>query len=352
MKTQPLDDLEMFELLQFAYPEKFPDDEDETFEAALRFAEELSGFEELADLLGRVVMLTMPMKSGLTERLSHCLGKVEFADGAVSMMAAAPRDVSPGSTHSTGNVLTMLNAPQITLIRLLAAQAVRELSNQIPKMKRADCARLLLEMSLVSETFVNGYNHGKPDHMLDMAASLEIDAAAIKTAVIAEMREKAKPKASKKVQPIKAKVQPNTAIPADTTSPLEIGDRVRVNATARSTLASVKIGKIGHVTSPVGDSAFMVAFTPNGSTLSYHRTELDKLPAESEPSSTPTKAAQAQGVSARPAAPAKTKGSAKAPKEPKAKAGTAATASPNEPAAPVENQLGKTAWPFPTGARI
>ena len=26
MKTQPLDDLEMFELLQAAYPEKFPDD--------------------------------------------------------------------------------------------------------------------------------------------------------------------------------------------------------------------------------------------------------------------------------------------------------------------------------------
>ena len=95
MKTQPLDDLEMFELLQACYPEKFPDDEDETFEAALNFASELYGFDELADLLGRVVMLTMPMKSGLTERLSHCLGQVKFADGAAHMMAVVRRDVTP-----------------------------------------------------------------------------------------------------------------------------------------------------------------------------------------------------------------------------------------------------------------
>jgi len=93
MKTQPLDDLEMFELLQACYPEKFPDEADETFEAAMNFASELSGFDELADLLGRVAMMTMPMKSGLTGRLSHCLGKVEFSNGAASMSAAVRRDV-------------------------------------------------------------------------------------------------------------------------------------------------------------------------------------------------------------------------------------------------------------------
>ena len=91
-KSKPLDDLEMFELLQAAYPEKFADDEDDTFESALRFADELSGFDELADLLGRVVMLTMPMKSGLTERFSHCLGSVEIAVGSASMIAAVRRD--------------------------------------------------------------------------------------------------------------------------------------------------------------------------------------------------------------------------------------------------------------------
>lgn len=93
MRATPLDDLEMFELLQAAYPEKFADYEDETFEAAMNFADDLSGFEDLADLLGRVVMLTMPMKSGLTERLSHCLGRVEISDGSASMAAVVRRDV-------------------------------------------------------------------------------------------------------------------------------------------------------------------------------------------------------------------------------------------------------------------
>ena len=100
MTVKPLDDLEMFELLQAAYPEKFADDKDETFEAALNFADDLSGFEELADLLGRVVMLTMPMKSGLTERLSHCIGRVEFAGNSASMVAAVRRDaVTPNAMY-------------------------------------------------------------------------------------------------------------------------------------------------------------------------------------------------------------------------------------------------------------
>lgn len=93
MKPRPLDDLEMFELLQACYPDKFPDSEDETFEAALHFAYELSGYEELADLLGRVAMLTMPVRSGLTGQLSHCLGTVTIEDGAARMLAAVRRDV-------------------------------------------------------------------------------------------------------------------------------------------------------------------------------------------------------------------------------------------------------------------
>jgi hypothetical protein len=94
MKTKPLDDLEMFELLRAAYPERFKDDEDETWEEAQQFADELSGWEDVADLLGRVVMLTMPMESGLTKRLSHCLGPVTVKDGSAQMMAAVRRDVA------------------------------------------------------------------------------------------------------------------------------------------------------------------------------------------------------------------------------------------------------------------
>jgi len=94
MKTKPLDDLEMFELLRAAYPERFKDDEDETWEEAQHFADELSGWEDVADLLGRVVMLTMPMESGLTKRLSHCLGAVTIKEGSAQMMAAVRRDVA------------------------------------------------------------------------------------------------------------------------------------------------------------------------------------------------------------------------------------------------------------------
>lgn len=97
MKATPLDDLEMFELLQAAYPEKFPDDEDETWEAAQEFADSISGFDDVAELLGRVVMLTMPMESGLTGRLSHCLGRVEFTETRAIMVAAVRRDVRPAS---------------------------------------------------------------------------------------------------------------------------------------------------------------------------------------------------------------------------------------------------------------
>ncbi len=94
MKAKPLDDLEMFELLQAAYPEKFPNDEDETWEAAQNFADEISGWEEIADLLGRVAMLTIPMESPLTGTVAHCLGKVTINDGKVNMLAAVRRDAA------------------------------------------------------------------------------------------------------------------------------------------------------------------------------------------------------------------------------------------------------------------
>lgn len=92
MKIQPLDDLEMFELLRAAYPDKFIDEGDETWEEAQQFADEIHGWDNIADLLGRVVLLTMPMKSGLTERLSHCLGNVIIGNESVNMIAAVSRD--------------------------------------------------------------------------------------------------------------------------------------------------------------------------------------------------------------------------------------------------------------------
>lgn len=94
MNYKPLDDLEMFELLRAAYPEKFTDDEDATWDAAQQFVDEMTGWDEIADLLGRVVMLTMPMESGFTKRLSHCLGVVTVSDGSANMIAAVRRNFS------------------------------------------------------------------------------------------------------------------------------------------------------------------------------------------------------------------------------------------------------------------
>ena len=92
MKTKPLDELEMFEVLELCYPEKFNGDDDATFDAAMDFADNLSGFDQLADLLGRVVMLTMPMESGITKRYSHCLGSIRHVKGNIQMVSAVRRD--------------------------------------------------------------------------------------------------------------------------------------------------------------------------------------------------------------------------------------------------------------------
>lgn len=93
MKITPLSDLEMFELLQAAYPEKFPDDSNDTWAAAMEFVNQLEGFEDMADLLGRVATLCMPMTSPLTGKAHHCLGKVTIADGSASMLAVVKREV-------------------------------------------------------------------------------------------------------------------------------------------------------------------------------------------------------------------------------------------------------------------
>lgn len=231
-------------------------------------------------------------------------------------------------------------------------ELVRQLKKRIETMERKDCARLMLEASLVGE-IVPGYGSHAPENLLATADALDIDAAAIKKGVISEMREKAKPakaKASPKVKPADAKVQPETALPAD--EPLQIGDRVRVNDSVKAPLGSANIGKEGKVTSLIG-KAFMVSFPNKGMSTSYDRTELDKLSAK--PTSTPVNAARAGDIGAT-AAPADTKPDAPkkmAAKKPKVKS-TPAPASPaNEAASPLKPPPlnPAQAWPFPQGAR-
>ncbi|MFA6310631.1 MAG: ParB/RepB/Spo0J family partition protein [Sterolibacterium sp.] len=153
-------------------------------------------------------------------------------------------------------------------------ELVRQLKKHIEAMERKDCARLMLEATLVGE-IVPGYGSHTPENLLATAEALEIDAGAIKKGVISEMREKAKAK-TKPATKAKAtpKVQPETALPAD--EPLKIGDRVRVNDSVKAPLGSANIGKEGKVTSLIG-KAFMVTFPNKGMSTSYDRSELDKL---------------------------------------------------------------------------
>lgn len=91
--AKPLSDLEMYELLKVAYPERFPETTEDDWDDVLEFAEEeIFGFEDLADLLGRVVMIAPVMNSVLGSNPRHCLGDVRIIDGQVQMTAAVSRE--------------------------------------------------------------------------------------------------------------------------------------------------------------------------------------------------------------------------------------------------------------------
>jgi len=100
MKPRPLNDLEMHELLRLMYQDHIRSDEDEYFNLSQTICNESTvdlgnGFKPLlADLLGRMVMLTMPMSNGTATPLSHCIGPVTMKDGAVQMTAVVRRDAT------------------------------------------------------------------------------------------------------------------------------------------------------------------------------------------------------------------------------------------------------------------
>ena len=69
-----LDDLEVFELMQAIYPEKFKDEDDATFEAAIDFFDELLADGYGRELIAKLVMLTPTITSELTGAEYHALG--------------------------------------------------------------------------------------------------------------------------------------------------------------------------------------------------------------------------------------------------------------------------------------
>lgn len=98
-KAKPLEDLELFELIVAAYPEKFQAAEergDDIWDEVIEFADDLCAEmdqDALCNLLGRVVMLTMPMQAGITGDGRHVLGTIEFRDGKALMTAAVTRPI-------------------------------------------------------------------------------------------------------------------------------------------------------------------------------------------------------------------------------------------------------------------
>ncbi|MBF8773929.1 hypothetical protein [Pseudomonas fulva] len=91
-----LDDLEQYELMVAAYPEKYAKrdeaGDDLWDEVAEHFEEVTNDPEAVNELLSRIVYLTMPMGSPLTGRASHALGTPKLLkDGSVGMLSAVSR---------------------------------------------------------------------------------------------------------------------------------------------------------------------------------------------------------------------------------------------------------------------
>lgn len=92
-QVKPLNDLEMYEVIKLAYSDKFPEIEGDDWDDVMDFVEcELGGFEELSEILGRIVRLAPVMQSPITGEAHHCLGDVVMKDGQASITAAVKRE--------------------------------------------------------------------------------------------------------------------------------------------------------------------------------------------------------------------------------------------------------------------
>lgn len=95
-RALPLDELELYEVLTAAFPDRFNStDEDDNWDQVMDFAHNLArkmDVDELCALLGRIVLLTLPMKTALLGNTVHALGSLEYAgDGSFIMTAGVQR---------------------------------------------------------------------------------------------------------------------------------------------------------------------------------------------------------------------------------------------------------------------
>lgn len=185
---------------------------------------------------------------------------------------------------------------------------VHAFQKRIGNMQRRNLARLFMDMVMIGEVYIPSYSNATPDRMLALAKNMAIDTAAMKTQIIAEDREKAKPKGK-----AAKKVQTQTALSSD--APFQIGDRVRVKNDVRGANGKQRkcCGREGTIESSQGDGAYYaVRFKPgrDGLITNLVWNELEKLPSPSSAensgtTSTPPGAARAgEGSATTPAAPA------------------------------------------------
>ena len=88
------DELEIYETIVAMYPEKFTDEDDgdDQWNAVFEFIEnELCDIDVLADMLGRIVMLTNPVQSSMTGLFSHVIGRVDIKSDEVLMISTIRR---------------------------------------------------------------------------------------------------------------------------------------------------------------------------------------------------------------------------------------------------------------------
>lgn len=107
---EKVDDLEMYDLIKAAYPDKFPDREGEDdwdeimdfIANGLRHPND-DQYEALTDFVSRLVMLTNPVYSPLSTKAYHALGTVtqfKKPEGGVlfNIEAAVKREVQGSNT--------------------------------------------------------------------------------------------------------------------------------------------------------------------------------------------------------------------------------------------------------------
>ncbi|UZD98493.1 hypothetical protein LOY64_29995 (plasmid) [Pseudomonas corrugata] len=103
-KARRLSDLELFEIIVAAYPERFEAREekgDDIWDEVIEFAENdlcgdlLQDEQGLRELLGRILLLTNPLHAPLSGKLYHALGKVEIRDNTIHMLGGAKSEIIP-----------------------------------------------------------------------------------------------------------------------------------------------------------------------------------------------------------------------------------------------------------------